>query len=113
MEPETEKGQQNMTQSVLEQASERIADTVHKTNRAAAAAVEAIEDGLIAARRAVKHGGDVAEDVYCDARRRVQKNPTEAIVATLAVGIAAGSAISWMMRRAKHCCAAVPAHLER
>ena len=92
-----------MTQSVYEQTSEQIGDTIHKASRAATSAAEAIEDGVGAARRAVKQGGYAAAELYGDARRRVQRNPVEAVVATFAVGIAAGAAISWLMKR-KGCC---------
>ncbi len=92
-----------MTQSVFEQTSEQIGDTIHKASRAASSAAEAIEDGVGAARRAVKQGGYAAAELYGDARRRVQQNPVEAVVATFAAGIAAGAAISWMMKQ-KRCC---------
>ena len=92
-----------MTQSVYEQTSEQIGDTIHKASRAATSAAEAIQDGVGAARRAVKLGGYAATEFYGDARRRVQRNPTEAVIATFAVGIAAGAAISWMIKR-KACC---------
>jgi len=88
-----------MTQSVYEQTSEQIGDTIHKASRAASSAAAAIEDGVGAARRAVKQGGYAAAELYSDARRRVQRNPVEAVVATFAAGIAAGAAISWMMKR--------------
>jgi hypothetical protein len=92
-----------MTQSVYEQASEQIGDTIHKASRAASSAVEAIEDGVGAAQRAVKQGGYAAAELYGDARRRVQRNPIEAVVATFAAGIAAGAAISWIMKRMRRC----------
>ena len=88
-----------MTQTTFEQASEQIGDTIHRASRAASSAAEAIEDGVEAARRAVKQGGYAATELYGDARRRVQQNPTEAVVATFAAGIAAGAAISWMLKR--------------
>ena len=92
-----------MTQSVYEQTSEQIGDTIHKASRAASSAAEAIQDGVGAARRAVKQGGYAAAEFYGDARRRVQRNPIEAVVATFAVGIAAGAAISWMMKGKQTC----------
>jgi hypothetical protein len=92
-----------MTQSMYEQTSDQIGDTIHKASRAASSAAEAIEDGVGAARRAVKQGGYAAAEFYGDARRRVQRNPIEAVVATFAAGIAAGAAISWMMKP-KRCC---------
>ena len=92
-----------MAQSTFEQKSEQIADTIHKASRAAFSAAEAIEDGVGAARRAVKHGGYAAVEAYDDAKRRVQRNPIETVVAMLAVGFAVGTAISWMTRRKRSC----------
>ena len=92
-----------MTQSRFEQTSEQIADTIHKASRAASSAAEAIEDGVGAAQRAVKHGGYAAVEAFDDAKRRVQRNPIETVVAMLAVGFAAGTAISWMMRQKRSC----------
>jgi hypothetical protein len=103
MEPGNKKGLETMAQSTFEQTSEHIADTVHKASRAASAAAEAIEDGVGAAARAVKHGGYAAVEAYDDAKRRVQRKPIESVLATLAVGIAAGTAISWIMRRKRSC----------
>lgn len=98
-----EKGQETMVQSVFEQVGEGITDTMHKASRAASAAAEAIEDGVGAARRAAKHGGYAAAELFDDAKRRVQRNPIETVVATFAAGIAAGTAISWMIRRKRSC----------
>jgi ElaB/YqjD/DUF883 family membrane-anchored ribosome-binding protein len=92
-----------MTQSVFEQTGEQITDTIHKASRAATAAAEAIEDGVGAARRAAKRGGYAAAECFDEAKRRVQRSPTEAIVATFAAGILAGTAISWVMRKKRSC----------
>jgi ElaB/YqjD/DUF883 family membrane-anchored ribosome-binding protein len=92
-----------MAQSMYEQTSEQIGDTIHKASRAASSAAEAIGDGVGAARRVVKQGGYAAAELYDDAKRRVRRNPIETVVATFAVGIAAGAAISWMTKR-KQCC---------
>ena len=92
-----------MTQSVYEQTSDQICDTIHKASRAASSAAEAIDNGVGAARRAVKQGGYAAAEFYGDARRRVQRNPIEAVIATFAAGIAAGAAISWMMKQKRYC----------
>jgi hypothetical protein len=99
MKPGNERGKQTMAHSVYEQTSEQIGDTIHKASRAASSAAEAIEDGVGAARRAVKQGRYAAAELYGDARRRVQRNPIEAVVATFAAGIATGAAISWMVKR--------------
>jgi len=99
-----EKGKDTMAQSMYEHTSEQVADTVHKASRAATAAVEAIEDGVGAARRAVKNGGYAVVEFYDDAKRGVQRHPVETVVATLAAGIAAGTAIGWLMKRKSPCC---------
>ncbi len=95
-----------MTQSAFEQTSEQITDTIHKASRAASSAAEAIEDGVGAARRAVKQGSYAAVELFDDAKRGVQRNPIEAVVATFAVGIATGTALSWIMKKKRHCCCA-------
>jgi ElaB/YqjD/DUF883 family membrane-anchored ribosome-binding protein len=92
-----------MTQSVFEQAGEQIADTAHKASRAASAVADALEDGVGAARRAAKQGRYAATELFDDTKRRVRQHPVETVVATFAAGIAAGTAIVWLMRR-KHPC---------
>jgi hypothetical protein len=93
------RGQKTMAQTVFEQTREQMADTMHKASRAASSAAEAIEDGVAAARRAAKQGGYAAAELYDDARRRVQRNPVEAVIATFAAGVATGAAISWIINR--------------
>jgi ElaB/YqjD/DUF883 family membrane-anchored ribosome-binding protein len=95
-----------MTESIFEQAGEKIADTAHKASRAASAAAEALEDGVGAARRAAKHGCYAAAELLYDTKRQVQRHPIETVVVTFAAGIAAGAALSWMVRRGLLCCKA-------
>jgi ElaB/YqjD/DUF883 family membrane-anchored ribosome-binding protein len=101
-----EKGKEIMTESMFEQTSEHIADAAHKASRAASSVADALEDGVGAARRAAKQGCYAAAEIYDDTKRRVQRHPIETVVATFAVGIAAGTAISWIMRRKHLCCKA-------
>ncbi len=88
-----------MSQSVLEQVGEQINKTAHKASRAASYVADELEDGVETARRAAKHGGDVATELLDDTKRRVLRHPIETVVATFALGIAAGAAIGWMARR--------------
>jgi ElaB/YqjD/DUF883 family membrane-anchored ribosome-binding protein len=92
-----------MTQSIFEQTGEQFADTAHKASRAASAVADALEDGVGAARRAAKRGGYAAAEIFGDTKRRVQKHPIESVAATFAVGIAAGAAIGWIVRRSCFC----------
>ena len=88
-----------MKQSMFGQTGEQIADTAHKASRAASAVVDALEDGVVAARRAAKQGFYAGAELFDDTKRQVQRHPIETVVATFAAGIAAGTAISWIMRR--------------
>ena len=95
-----------MTHSMFEQTGEQIADTAHKASRAASAVADALEDGVGAARRAAKQGCYAAAEIFDDTKRRVQRHPVETVLANFAAGIAAGTAISWMVRRRQLCCKA-------
>ena len=99
METVEERGQAAMAQSVIEQASEHFTDTVHKASHAASVAAEAIADGAGAARRAAKHSGYAAAELFYSAKRRVQQNPIEIVAVTFAACIAAGTVISCLMKR--------------
>jgi len=88
-----------MTQSVLERTGEQIAETARKASRATAAVADAFEDGVEAARRAAKQGGDAAEELLDDTTKRLQRHPIETVAATFAVGVAAGILIGWMVKR--------------
>jgi ElaB/YqjD/DUF883 family membrane-anchored ribosome-binding protein len=88
-----------MARSVLERTGEQVAESARKASRAASAVADALEDGVGAARRVAKQGGDAAEELLDDTKKRLQRHPVETIVMTFAVGIAAGILIGWMMKR--------------
>lgn len=88
-----------MTKSVLEQMGKQISETARKGSRAASAAAEAVQDGVGAARRAAKHGSHVAGEFLDDTKKRIQRHPLEAVVATFAAGFAFAGMMSWMMKR--------------
>jgi ElaB/YqjD/DUF883 family membrane-anchored ribosome-binding protein len=92
-----------MAQSIFEQTGEQLADTAHKVSRAASAVADALEDGVGAARRVAKQECRAAAGLLDDARKRVRKHPLEIVAATFAVGIAAGTAIGWAIRRTHLC----------
>jgi ElaB/YqjD/DUF883 family membrane-anchored ribosome-binding protein len=88
-----------MTQSVLEKTSGQIAETARKTSRVASAVADAFEDGVVAARRVAKQGGDAAEELFDDTTKRLQRHPMETIGVTFAIGITIGVLIGWMAKR--------------
>jgi len=88
-----------MQQSVLERTGEHIAESARKASRATSAVADAIGDGVEAAKRAAKQGGDAAEEFLDDTTKRLQRHPVETVVATFAIGMAAGILIGWMVKR--------------
>jgi ElaB/YqjD/DUF883 family membrane-anchored ribosome-binding protein len=88
-----------MIQSVLERTGDQIAETARKASRAASAVADALEDGVGAARRVAKQGGDAAEEFIDDTTGRLQRHPIETVVTTFAIGIAVGVLIGWMVKR--------------
>lgn len=88
-----------MAQSVLDHTTKRITESARKASRATSAIADAIEDGVGAASRAAKQGGDAAEEFLDDTTKRLQRHPIETVVATFTIGVAAGIFIGWMIRR--------------
>jgi hypothetical protein len=88
-----------MAESRLEQTGEQIAATARKASRAASAVADALEDGVGVARRVAKQGGDAAEELLDDTKKRLQRHPIETVVVTFVVGVTTGIVIGWMMKR--------------
>ena len=88
-----------MTQSVLERTGDQIAETARKASRATSTVADAFEDGVEAAKRAAKQGGDAAEEFLEDTTKRLQRHPIATVAAIFAIGVAAGIAIGWMVKR--------------
>jgi len=89
-----------MSQTVLERTADQIAESAHQASRATSAVAGAINDGVGAARRVAKQGGDVAEEFLQDTTRRIQRHPALTLAGTFAVGFTAGAVIgctsSWL-----------------
>ena len=88
-----------MTQSVLERTGDHIVETARKASRATSAVAGAFEDGVEAARRAAKQGGDAAEEFIDDTTKRLQRHPIETVAVTFTLGVAVGILIGWMVKR--------------
>jgi hypothetical protein len=63
------------------------------------AMAEAVEEGLGAAKRVAKQAGDAAEELFDDTTKRLQRHPVETAVGSLAVGVALGIVIGWIIAR--------------
>lgn len=88
-----------MTQKVLDQAGEHLAESARQASRVTSAVADALVDSVGAARRVVKQGGDAAEELFDDTTKRLQRHPVETIVVTLAFGISVGIVIGWLVKR--------------
>ena len=95
-----------MAQAVVEQASEFIAESVQQASRATGAIADAFQDGLgearravKVARRAVKQGGEAAEEFLNDTTRSVKRHPMQTIAITFAVGATVGAVFAWAIKR--------------
>jgi hypothetical protein len=90
-----------MEQSVFEHVGQQIDDTTHKASRAASAVADAMDDSVIAARRVVRDGAGAARELLYNTNRRFERHPFEAVAISFLAGIAAGTAISWILKRGK------------
>jgi len=88
-----------MSKTVVERTAEHIAESAHQASRATSAVADAIQDGVGVVRRGAKQGGDAAEEFFNDTTQCIQRHPMLTIAAMFAVGFAAGTSISWMMKR--------------
>jgi ElaB/YqjD/DUF883 family membrane-anchored ribosome-binding protein len=88
-----------MSQSILEHAGEQFSEAARSTSRAAAAVADAFEDGVGAARRVARQGSDAAVELMDDTRKHLRRHPMKTVATTFAAGVAAGSALTWILRR--------------
>ena len=86
-------------ENILEKADAQVAESIRRLSRATSAMADSIEEGVGAIQRAIKRGGDVAEELMDDTTQRVKRHPAETIAATLAVGLVTGVFIGWMLKR--------------
>lgn len=73
----------------------KAADT--EAVRLKAAVTDALEDGVHAARRAMKHGLFVAEDLMEDAAHEVKRHPLEAVATASVLSFTAGVLAGWLL----------------
>jgi len=88
-----------MDQSVFENVGRQIDDTTHKATRAASAVADALEDSVLAAKRAARDSADSATELLYNTKKRLQRHPLETVAVIFATGIATGAALGWVMGR--------------
>lgn len=70
-----------MPQSILERASEHIADSAREASRVGAAVADALEDGVGVAERAARQYSDAAKVFVNDSARRIRRTPLATVAA--------------------------------
>jgi ElaB/YqjD/DUF883 family membrane-anchored ribosome-binding protein len=70
-----------------------------EVKRVKEAVVDAVDNGITAAKRAVKQGRRAAEDLVDDAEYKVKQHPFSALGVSLGVGIGLGAAVGVLLAR--------------
>lgn len=68
-----------------------------ETERLKTAVADALEDGVHAARRAMKHGLSMAEEIMDDAAHEVKRHPLQAVAASSILSFAGGVLVGWLV----------------
>jgi ElaB/YqjD/DUF883 family membrane-anchored ribosome-binding protein len=86
-----------------QQAAAHVSDLGQQASRIRAAAgdavSEAIEDGKVAARRAVKRGYNRAEDLIDEATYRVKRSPLQSVALGACAGFLVGAVLIRLLRK--------------
>ena len=88
-----------MSQTLVEKAGDRIADSVRDASRMTAAAAEVAMDGVTAAKHAVRESCETAEAFVNNSKRLIARNPLATVAVTLVTGAALGLLMGSRMRR--------------
>jgi ElaB/YqjD/DUF883 family membrane-anchored ribosome-binding protein len=70
-----------------------------EVKRVKEAVVDAVDNGIVAAKRAVKQGRRAAEDLVDDAEYRIKQRPFSALGVSLGIGMGLGAAIGVLLAR--------------
>jgi ElaB/YqjD/DUF883 family membrane-anchored ribosome-binding protein len=88
-----------MQPEIIEKTIEVRDQVGAEVKRVKEAVADAVEDGLGAARRAVKQGRRVAEDLVDDTECRVKQHPFNALGVSFGIGLGLGAAIGVLLAR--------------
>ncbi|HEY8462145.1 MAG TPA: hypothetical protein VIM99_17280 [Blastocatellia bacterium] len=92
-----------MQSEILEKTLEVRDQFGAEVKRVKEAVADAVEDGLGAAKRAVKQGRRAAEDMVDDAERRIKRDPLSAIGVSFGIGMGLGTVIGVLLARNGRC----------
>ena len=88
-----------MQAEILEKTIEVREQLGAEVKRVKEVVVDAVDNGLVAAKRAVKQGRRAAEDLVDDAEYRVKQHPLSALGVSFGIGIGLGAAVGVLLAR--------------
>jgi ElaB/YqjD/DUF883 family membrane-anchored ribosome-binding protein len=88
-----------MQTEILEKTKEVREQLESEVKRAKEAVTDAVDNGIVAAKRAVKQGRRAAEDLVDDAEYRVKQHPFSALGVSLGIGVGLGAALGILLAR--------------
>jgi ElaB/YqjD/DUF883 family membrane-anchored ribosome-binding protein len=78
---------------------DRLMEVGGELSRLKTEASQAVEDGMIAARRLAKRGRAATEDLVDDAAYRIKHDPIRSVAMGLAIGFGLGALVVWLATR--------------
>lgn len=88
-----------MTQTVLEKAGERIAETVDKASRTTANIGNRLHERFDETKTVAKRGVRAAEELLDDTRSHIKKHPATSVAGAFVAGLLLGTVAGWLIRR--------------
>jgi ElaB/YqjD/DUF883 family membrane-anchored ribosome-binding protein len=88
-----------MQTEIVEKTKEVRDQLGAEVKRVKEAVADAVDNGVVAAKRAVKQGRRAAEDLVDDAEYRIKQRPFSAIGVTFGIGMGLGAAIGVLLAR--------------
>jgi len=76
--------------------SATLDDVLREVTRIKSVVIDAVDDGVRSAVKAVKQGRHAAEDAIDDARHAVKQNPIQAMGVVFAAGVFTGALVAWV-----------------
>jgi ElaB/YqjD/DUF883 family membrane-anchored ribosome-binding protein len=98
----TNQGGITMQTEIIEKTIEVRDQLGAEVKRVKEAVAGAVDNGIVAAKRAVKQGRRAAEDLVDDAEYKVKQHPFSALGVSFGIGIGLGAAIGALLARNGH-----------
>ena len=91
--------EENDKSSLLGKARERLMEAGGEVSRLKTEASQAVEEGVVAARRLAKRSRYAAEDLIDDAAHHIKHEPLRSVAVGLAIGFGLGALAVWLATR--------------